>query len=624
MNVLFEDAGHLRAGSVLADHDASLQVETTSGRRVKVKSASVLLRFATPAAADAMAQAQHLAGELDATFLWEASGEDDFGFEALAAEYYGAAPSAAQAIAVALLLQSSPMHFYKRGKGRYRKAPAEALNAALASVERKAREAEQMQAWVDELTQGRLPGALRAQLPMLLYRPDKNTVEWKAVAAAAAAAKSSVTALLGRAGAIPSTHDYHFNRLVAQMFPHGVAFAAHTPLPGVTGLPLAPVQAFSIDDASTTEIDDAFSVRGLPGGEVEIGIHIACPALAIPRGAAHDADARARLSTVYMPGRKITMLPETLVDAFTLAEGRAVAALSLYLVTDANGAVLRSRSSVEQVPIGANLRLASAPEARIEAAPASDDPPWTAELRTLWRVASALARARNKPDVARVEYAFEVDWSAAGAQGEPGRVAIVPRARGSVLDRLVAELMIHVNATWGGMLTEAGGAGLYRVQSNGKVKLATRGGEHQGLGVTHYLWASSPLRRYADLVNQRQLLALVRGEKLPYDARDPELHAILADFEATYAQYAEFQDRMERYWCLRWLLQEGVREASARVLRESLVRFESLPLTVRLADLPSLPPGARVRLQIGAIDLIEETLECRYAGTVQEDALAVG
>ncbi|HEY7372259.1 MAG TPA: RNB domain-containing ribonuclease, partial [Polyangia bacterium] len=222
--------------------------------------------------------------------------------------------------------------------------------------------------------------------------------------------------------------------------------------------------------------------------------------------------------------------------------------------------------------------------------------------------------ARAKPDFPRVEYSFYVDWDAPGVNGEAGRVAIVPRARGSPLDKLVAELMIHVNATWGRTLADAGMAGLYRIQSNGKVRFATRPAEHQGLGVSHYLWASSPLRRYSDLVNQRQLLACVRGERAPYDERDPELFAILTDFEATYAQYGEFQDRMERYWCLRALLQGDVAETTARVVRESLVRFERLPLTVRLADLPGLAPDTVVRVAVGAIDLLAETVECRYAG----------
>jgi exoribonuclease-2 len=620
MNVLFEDDGQLKAGIVLADNDASLQVEAASGKRMKIKAGSVLLRFAAPGAVDVLAQAERLATELDVAFLWEASGDDDFGFDELAREYYGSTPAPAQAAAVALLLQSSPMHFYKRGKGRYRKAPPDALKAALASVERKAREAEQTRAWVAELTAGRLPEAVQAALPMLLYRPDKNSLEWKAVSAAAAAAKTSVVALLARAGGIPSTHEYHFNRLLAEAFPRGIAHPAAPPLAlGLDELPLASVAAFSIDDATTTEIDDAFSVRTLQNGNLEIGIHIAAPALAIARGAPHDAAGRARLSTVYMPGRKITMLPDETIAAFTLIEGRDAPALSLYVETNADGEPLRHETRIERVPIAANLRLYNTPEAFVEPE-RPDEAPWTRELRALWKLVTQLSAARKKPDFPRVEYSFYVDWDAPGAREEAGRVSIVQRARGSPLDKLVAELMIHVNATWGRLLADAGVAGLYRVQANGKVKFSTRPGEHQGLGVSHYLWSSSPLRRYSDLVNQRQLVAVVRGEKPPYDERDPELYAILTDFEATYAQYAEFQDRMERYWCLRWLLQENVTETTARVLRETLVRFERLPLVLRLPDLPALAPETVVRVAIGDIDLLAETIECRFAGAPMQQA----
>jgi exoribonuclease-2 len=624
MNVLFEDDGQLKAGSVLADQDTSLQVEAASGKRLKIKAANVLLRFAAPGAAEMLAQAQRLAAELDATFLWEASGDGEFGFDELAREYYGATPAPSESAAIAMLLQGSPMHFYKRGKGRYRKAPPESLKAALASVERKAHEAAQTAAWVEDLRAGRLPDALRDALPMLLYRPDKNSLEWKAVAAAAAQSRTSVVMLLAAAGGIPSTHDYHFNRLLAEAFPRGTGFP---PMPPVEvhaeELPLADVRAFSIDDASTVEIDDAFSVRELAGGNVEIGIHIACPALSLSRGSPQDAAGRARLSTVYMPGRKLTMLPEATIAAFTLLEGSAPPALSLYVETDPEGRPVRTHTRVNRVPVAANLRLEDTTEAFI-AAPSAGDPPWTAELRVLWRLVTHLAAARAKPDFPRIDYSFHVDWDAPGVAGEPGRVAIVSRPRGSPLDKLVAELMIHVNATWGRLLSDRGIAGLYRVQSGGKVKLSTRPGEHQGLGVGHYLWSSSPLRRYCDLVNQRQLLAAVHGEKPPYDERDPELYAILTDFEATYSQYAEFQDRMERYWCLRWLLQEGVSETRAHVIRENLVRFERLPLVLRLADLPPLPQDAPVRVGIGAIDLLAETIECRYAGQPADPATVPG
>jgi exoribonuclease-2 len=616
MNVLFEDDGQLKAGSVLADHDASLQVEAASGKRLKIKASSVLLRFASPGAAETLAEAQRLAAEMDATFLWEATGDGEFGFDDLAREYYGAAPAPAQAAAVALLLSASPTHFYRKGKGRYRKAPADALKAALASVERKKREAVQADEWAADLAAHRLPDAFRPKLSMLLYKPDKNALEWKALARACETLKTNPVELMAACGAIPSTHDFHFNRFLAEAFPGGADFPPRAAAIDVPALPTAGMRAFSIDDASTTEIDDAFSVTTLASGNYRIGIHIAAPALAIARGSADDAAARARLSTVYMPGRKLTMLPDDFVAAFTLAAGATPPALSLYVETDPAGRPLSHTTVVERVPIVANLRLPDITEAFANDLPSPSDPPWTEELRALWKLARHLGEARGKADIERIDYSFHVDWDAPGVDGEPGRVAIVPRPRGSPLDKLVAELMIHVNATWGRLLADAGAPGLYRVQSNGKVKMSTRPGEHQGLGLTHYLWASSPLRRYSDLVNQRQLLAAVAGARPPYGDNDAELFAALADFEATYAQYAEFQDRMEHYWCLRWLRQENVDETTATVIRDNLVRFARLPLIQRLPDLPALAPDVPVRVAIGAVDLLAASLSCRYAGPV--------
>jgi exoribonuclease-2 len=233
-------------------------------------------------------------------------------------------------------------------------------------------------------------------------------------------------------------------------------------------------------------------------------------------------------------------------------------------------------------------------------------------MRALWKLAQHLSARRGKADVNRIDYSFDVDWSA----GPDGRVAIEPRERGSPQDKLISELMIHVNSTWGQALAAKGAAGLYRVQAGGKVKMSTRPGEHQGLGLTHYLWSSSPLRRYSDLVNQRQLLAVVAGEAPPYGESDAELFATLADFEVTYSQYAEFQDRMEQYWCLRWLAQENLTETTATVIRDNLVRFDRLPWVQRLADLPAQPSETGVRVTIARIDLLNATLECRYAGTV--------
>jgi hypothetical protein len=345
MNVLFEDDGQLKAGAVLADQDTSLMVEAASGKRTKVKAGSVLLRFASPGASEVLGEAHRLASELDPTSCGRRATTASSPSPTSRASITARAPRLRNRRPWRCCCTPRPMHFYKKGKGRYRKAPPDALRAALASVERKAREGEQIAAWVSELAQNRLPDALRARLPMLLYEPDKNALEWKALNAACEARKTNPVELLAACGAIPSTHDYHFGAFVAQAFPRGLAFAPWGTLPAVPELPRSDARAFSIDDASTTEIDDAFSVRELANGNYEVGIHIACPALAIARDGPLDNIARERLSTVYMPGRKLTMLPDEAIGAFTLKAGTSPPALTLAIEVSPDGVPLAPRDA---------------------------------------------------------------------------------------------------------------------------------------------------------------------------------------------------------------------------------------------------------------------------------------
>ncbi|MCL2298117.1 MAG: RNB domain-containing ribonuclease [Proteobacteria bacterium] len=614
MYVFFEDDGQLKTGTLLSEQPASLQVELPSGRRLKIRSDRELLRFASPSAADALQEAQRLRAELDLDFLWEACADAEFGFEELARDYFGTSPLPPQAMAIALALYGAPMVFYKKGRGRYKKAPPDALAAARASQERKAREAAQMEVWHQALCEKRMPDALRDKLSMLLYMPDKNTIEYKAFATACDALKMHPAILAQACGALPSTHEYHFNRFLAHAFPRGTAFPSYGALPELPECPFDDVQAITIDDSTTTEFDDAFSVRTRSDGKTEIGLHIACPALALTHGTPLDAIARHRQSTVYMPGRKITMLPDAVIDAFTLAEGTTPMALSLYVTLDADGAPLHQETRLNRISIAANLRLNEIGEAFTRDA-TPDDPPHTETLRALWRFAQHRAEVRGKTEIPRTEFLFYVDWDAA----PEGIIRIEPRLRGAALDRLVAECAIFVNNSWGQWLAEQKMAGIYRVQSNGRVKMNTRPGEHQGLGVSHYLWATSPLRRYSDLVNQQQLIAALRNETPPFKAGDSELLAIVADFEAVYRQYAEFQNEMERYWCLRWLLQENVESADAIVTRENSARLCDIPLNITLPDLPNtVVPGTLIRVALNNIDLLFSTLEARYLGQGSE------
>jgi len=615
MQVLYEEDGELRVGAVLARSPASYQVETPHGRRSKVKAAQVMLSFERPPGAELLAEARRFAAGLDTDFLWQCCGPGEFGFEDLAREYVGREPAPAEAAGVLLKLQSAPMYFYRRGRGRYQAAPAETLERALASVEKKKRREETIAAWAAGLARFERPQEIARLREELLYAPDRGKAETLALVRACRETGLSAARLFERCGLLADSHQYHLGRFLHEFFPRGAGFPAYEPPALAAELPLAEAVAFSLDDAGTTEIDDAFSLARGPGGELRIGIHIAAPALGFAPGSALDAIARARLSSAYLPGAKFTMLPEDAVAALSLDAGAERAAVSLYLSLAPGDLAPRGRQTrLERVRVAANLRHAT--HEALNAAFVADERAgleFEEELRALWRFALALEGRRGKPSVAAgvTDYVFRV---------EAGRVAILPRRRGAPLDKLVSELMILANTSWGELLAERDFAAIYRVQSSGKVRLSVHAEAHDGLGVPCYAWMTSPLRRYVDLVNQWQLAAALAGRKAPFARNSEQLLGALRAFELAQARLDEHQRSLESYWCLRWLLQERVAQAEATVVRENLVRFAGLPLTVRVPSLPALEPGARVRLEIQNVDLIERSVACVWRATLGRGA----
>ncbi|MDT8364337.1 MAG: RNB domain-containing ribonuclease [Nitrosomonas sp.] len=614
MNVFYEEAGVFKVGSILADNTTSLQIEATHGKRSKIKAASIFLRFDAPPLAEFMQQAQAMMDELDVMFLWEyCTGKPDFSAQELAEDYFGHAPKPVETATVLMLLNNNPIHFHKRGCGRYLAAPPEILQAALAGREKKRLALEIQTSYVRQLTAFELPDNFTPRLDNLLYHPDKNTIEWKAIETACQETGLTVPKLLERCGAIPSTHDYHFNQFLFEYFPQGTAFD-----PAATAfarndpatLPAAEVTAFSIDDATTTEYDDAFSVTPLPYGGFRIGIHIAMPALGVEPDSPLDRIAAKRLSTVYLPGNKITMLPDSIIQQYTLGAAQHSPALSLYLNVADDFTVTDTFNRIETIMIADNLRHDQLePLFNEETLRAGRlDYPYAHELKLLWQFACKQEKLRGKEQdnqVNQIDYSFAV---------ENDRVTITERRRGAPIDKVVSELMIFTNAEWGRQLAEMGIAGIYRSKGNGKVRMSLSPAPHQGLGVAQYAWSSSPMRRYVDLINQRQLIAMVSGTAPAYTKESDAILIAMRDFEITYATYAEFQRGMERYWCLRWLQQEAISEADGTVIKENLVKFDRLPLTARVPSLPNLPSGTSVRLEISHIDLIERSLVASFIG----------
>lgn len=634
MHALFEESGKFLAGRILSEADTSAQVELDSGKRVKVKSANILLKFDKPAPAELIAQAQAQATQIDLDLAWEFAPEEEFGFADLARDYFSDKATLAEQAGALFRLYDAPHYFRRSGKGRFKKAPAEILQQALAGIEKKKQIQAQITAWAEQLGAGECPGPIREQLYKILFRPDKNAAEYKAVVEASRATRLAPLDLLHRAGAIESAYEFHWKRFLFDHFPKGTQFPALQAPQPPADLPLAEVQAFSIDDSATTEIDDALSVRGLGTGTVTVGIHIAAPGLAIVPGTPLDQLGRSRLSTVYMPGYKITMLPDEVVQIYTLDEGRANPAVSLYVTVDeATLETTASETRLERVPVQVNFRhdkldhivteqwLAD-PSFEVEGTPEVLQGK-RAELTFLQRWAKHLKAGRElvrgKPEnFNRPDYNFRLVGNGGAEPRGNEQVEISVRKRGAPLDLIVAEAAIVANSTWGGWMAELGVPGIYRSQASLapgiKVRMSTKAQPHAGIGVKSYAWATSPLRRYVDLVNQWQIIACARHGKTaalaaPFKPKDAELFGIISSFDGAYSAYNGYQAGMERFWTLKYLQQHAITELTATVIKEGmggglLVRADDLPLVFPVLGVTGLPRGAHVRVRLGEIDEI--------------------
>ena len=648
MYALFEDSGKLHSGRILSQAQASAQIELDTGKRLKVKDAAVLLKFESPEPSVLLSQANSTAKEVDLQIAWEFAPSEEFSFQDLSIEYFSATPSLSEQVAMLLTLQGAPHYFRRAGKGRFKKASAEVIEQALVAIERKKEAAAQLDAWATQLASGVCPQPVLQDIYKILFKPDKNSAAYKCVVEAAKRSQAPAIEVLKRAGAIASAYEFHWQRFLFDHFPKGIAFPTQTPEPEpahikslTESLPLSLAKAYSIDDSQTTEIDDALSVQGLGTESVTVGVHIAAPALWIKTQDPVDLIARARLSTVYMPGAKITMLPKSIIEHFTLTEGRACPALSLYVTFDAKTlTVQNTQTKVERVCIERNLRHDQLDQivttqwlnAEPTNAGGEEDEQAShlpkAELSFLHRLALHLKAAREvvrgKPEnFNRPDFNFLIDRSdedlntgAALKGDEP--VRLVPRHRGAPLDLIVAEAMILANSTWGKLMADLGVPGIYRSQASMapgiKVRMGTRALPHAGIGVPCYAWSTSPLRRYTDLVNQWQICACAEHGATaalvaPFKPKDTDLLVIIASFDSTYSAYNAYQSSMERYWTLKYLEQQRIEELTVGIFKTypgtpPLARADTLPLVLSINGAPELQRGSLVRVRLSGIDLM--------------------
>ena len=615
MNIFYEESGQFKVAAIVQKNDATYQVDTQHGKRTKVKANNVFAEFDGDMAAF-LENAQAQAADIDTDLLWEVCGEEEFSAEAIAEEYYGHAPTKTELAATLIALYAAPMYFYKKAKGVFKAAPEETLKQALAAIERKKQQDAQIDAWAEALKRGEMPSEIAADLKTILHAPDKQSLTYKAFTKAADALKTSAYELAKKTGGITSIPQYLQDGFEIKYFPKGTGFP-DLPLPEMPDLPKADVTAFSIDDESTTEVDDALSLTDLGNGTKRVGIHIAAPSLAVKPGDKMEKNIMERLSTVYFPGGKITMLPENWIAAFSLDAGAYRPAVSIYFDVDGEFNVGEPTCKIEAVNIAENLRIQTI-EPHFNAETGLDEAgemmfAHHQDLIWFYQFAVALQKARGKyePDRApQYDYSIELD--------EAGKVSVVRRERGSPIDILVSEMMILANSTWAQMLHDNDLPGLFRVQPAGKVRMSTKSEPHIGMGVQHYGWFTSPLRRAADYINQKQLLSLIDDTAEPlFQQSDAELFAALRDFDTAYTAYADFQRQMEAYWSLVYLQQQGTSELTATILKEDLVRIEGLPLVTRATGIPfDALPKTQVLLKITELDPEKQFIALNYVKAV--------
>ncbi|MEN9947049.1 MAG: hypothetical protein RLZZ293_1435, partial [Pseudomonadota bacterium] len=433
----------------------------------------------------------------------------------------------------------------------------------------------------------------------LLIKPDKNSLEYKVSQRVCKELKITLAELMYQLGYLTSIDQFLLDLFLKQYFPNGIQLADIAINESVTDLPLnTQVKVFSIDDLTTTEIDDAFSVQKLNNGWI-IGIHIAAPAL----NREVLTIASERISTVYYPGSKITMLPENIIAHYSLDKNRQLPVVSIYFTLDNEYSIINTESKLEQVIIADNLRTEDLENwFHPEQMNSYLNYDYAQELNILYTLALKLEEKRGRASVNQLSVDYNFSFT------NDGKIMIKPRLRGNPIDKLVSELMILANCSWGRMLTNAFIPAIYRVkQPSQPVVMTTTPNSHTGLNVDYYTWATSPLRRAADLINQSQIISLLSQTK-PLNTTDIAVASIIQNFDLTYQAYLKFQDSMERYWSLRYLEQEQISQVKARFTFRNQAQLDGVPLIVDLSSYTKArPAGSEVNLVIDNVDFINQT-----------------
>jgi exoribonuclease II len=630
--VEYLDEGAFRAGLVVRDQERHLALVDADGRERMVARDLVMISHpdrrpsrdkAAAALAELRAEREALGRELDLNLLWEVVQEQGRSFTApeLADLFFGRRSTVAASVMLEALL-GDRLYFTRRHMEFMPRTAeqVERLRVQADRVRSRSEEYRRTQALMREILNGARVAssadteALAEELSRYLRNPFARSRELTQMLQAVASEVDPAEAafeILDRVGAKPQVPRFAFIAgLRTEFEPEAVEEAARV---APSARPLGDAAfAVTIDDEDTVEVDDALSCEPLADGSLRVRVHIALVADFVAKGGAMDREAASRATTVYLPETTIRMLPDRIsCELASLLAGHERPVLTTEAIISPTGELTAASIRPSRIPIARRLEYAEAD--RILAAPGAD-----AEAGPmLVRMYEAALKMRERR---RMAGALLVHRREAKVRVRDGEIDVRMLDADSPSRTLVAEFMVLSNFVAARYASDNRIPIIYRVQpdSGGEVagqrpRLSLYPEHHAGIGLGYYAQLSSPIRRYADLVMQRQLIAALSGSGAqPYSVE--EMLTVLAGAESAEASCRDLERRAKRYWTLRYLEQHArdlpmvalaTRDGASAELRDYGVRG-----TLRGA--PNLPDQTPVLVQIARIDALRGWLSFDY------------
>jgi exoribonuclease-2 len=641
--VEYLDHGGLHPGFVVREQGDKLVIRDQLGHERTIARELVMMRHGAARAegeGDRAArigaleeEKARLRAELDMTLLWEVVQEQGRAFSAedLAELFFGRRSSPGAAVMLEALI-ADRIYFVRRNREFMVRSPeqVERLRVQESRVRMRSEEGRRTRDLLsaiianDTRTNGTLfsseeAAPLIAELQRYLKNPSTRSQELTVMLGQAAPDVDPAEVafeVLDRLGAPPAAPRFAAIGALATRFSEAAEVEAATATPIERAAIDGPI-AFTIDDEETLEVDDALSCEVTADGQLRVGIHIALVADFVARGSAMDREAAARATTVYLPETTVRMLPDEICcRRASLTAGEYHPVLSTSVLLGPHGELLDSHISPHNLKIGRRMSYTEADRILDGAEGVEDEV--AAALRRMYEAALELRERRKRAGAILVQrrepkvrvHGDEIEIEIIDNNNSPSRL-------------LVAEFMVLNNFVAASYAAERRIPIIYRVQPAAGDSVAVRARlsvypeYHAGVGLDCYAQLSSPIRRYADLVLQRQLVsALTDSSAPPYDADG--ILAVLANTENAETEAKELERRARRYWTLRYLQRHAVdRELAATVTRDGVsAELDDYAVRGALRGAPNVSSQTQIRVRIARVDPLRGWLSFDYLMTV--------